>query len=190
MMKNTRNTYGQVAKFFHWLMAFLLIGMYLVAYTMINLSPSNFRDSLYHFHRATGLLLLGLVALRLLWRFFNIQPALSPSIPIWQRHTATWNITGLYILMFAMPVTGFLASTWANHAIKFYGLVTISPLANNHSVSMFFSKGHEIFAYLLIIFFALHVIGAFYHHFFLKDDVLIRMRMRLRFKNNRRVNNK
>ncbi len=188
MMKNTRSTYGAVAKFFHWLMALLLIGMYLVAYTMINLSQSNFSDSLYAFHKATGLLLLGLVALRLVWRVFNVQPTWSPSISIWQRHAANWNIVGLYILMFVMPITGFLASTLANHAIRFYGLVTISPLATNHNASKFFSKSHEICAYLLLIFFALHVIGAFYHHFFLKDDVLIRMR--LRFKNNSRVKNK
>ncbi len=95
---------------------------------------------------------------------------------------------GLYILMLAMPITGFLSSTLANHAITFYGLFTILPLANNHTASRFFSKSHEIASYLLIMFFALHVIGAFYHHFFLKDDVLIRMR--LRFKNNSRVNNK
>ncbi|RDH40879.1 MAG: cytochrome b [Candidatus Aquirickettsiella gammari] len=188
MMKNTRNTYGQIAKCFHWLMAFLIIGMYLVAYMMINISPSHFRDSLYNFHKATGLLLLGLVALRLWWRVFNVQPTLPASISIWQRHAANWNIVGLYILMFAMPITGFLSSTLANHAITFYGLFTILPLANNHTASRFFSKSHEIASYLLIMFFALHVIGAFYHHFFLKDDVLIRMR--LRFKNNSRVNNK
>ena len=82
MMKNTRNTYGQIAKCFHWLMAFLIIGMYLVAYMMINISPSHFRDSLYNLHKATGLLLLGLVALRLWWRVFYVQPTLPASISI------------------------------------------------------------------------------------------------------------
>jgi cytochrome b561 len=188
MMKNTRNTYGELAKFFHWLMALLLIGMYLVAYTMINISKSNFSDSLYDLHKATGLLLLGLVVLRLLWRVFNLQPALPKSVPIWQHYAAKWNIIGLYLLMFAMPITGFLASTLANHPITFYGLFTILPLANNYTESEFFSKSHEILSYFLIIFFALHVIGAFYHHFFLKNNVLIRMR--LRFKPNSRVNNK
>ncbi len=188
MMKNTRNTYGQIAKCFHWLMAILLIGMYLVAYMMINSSPSNFRDSLYNLHKSTGLLLLSLVALRLLWRFFNIQPALLKSTPVWQRYVANLNIGGLYILMLAMPIMGFLASTLGNHAITFYGLFTISALANNDAASEFFSKSHQILSYCLIIFFALHVISAFYHHFFLKDDVLIRMS--LRFKNNSRVNNK
>lgn len=188
MMKNTRNTYGELAKFFHWLMALLLIGMYLVAYTMRNISSSNCRDALYDLHRATGLFLLALVALRLAWRFFNLQPALPQSTPIWQLYAAKWNIIGLYLFMFAMPITGFLASTLANHSITFYGLITISPLTHNPSGSEFFSKTHQILSYFLILFFALHVIGAFYHHFILKNNVLIRMR--LRFKPNSRVNNK
>lgn len=188
MMRNTRNTYGEIAKLFHWLMALLLVGMYLVAYTMINLSKSNLSNSLYAFHKGTGLLLLALVALRLAWRFINVQPGLLQATSIWQRHVANWTIIALYLLMFVIPITGFFAATLSNHAITFYGLFTIPALANNHTVAKFFSKSHEIAAYLLILFFVLHVIAAFYHHLFLKDDVLIRMG--LRFKNNNRMNTK
>jgi cytochrome b561 len=163
MLKNTVTVYGSVAKFFHWLMAVLIIGMFMVAFTMINIPVSHFSDILFSLHKATGLLLFGLLILRLAWRFINKTPKLPPSIPLWQRQLAKFNITALYLLMLAMPLTGFFMSTLGDHAISFYGIFTIPPLADNQLVSKFFAKAHEILAYLLIASFTLHVIGAFYH---------------------------
>jgi cytochrome b561 len=163
MLKNTATVYGTLAKFMHWLMAALIIGMFIVAFTMINIPASRFSDSLFNLHKATGLLLFGLVILRLLWRFINRTPKLPPSIPHWQRQLAKFNITALYLLMLAMPLTGFFMSTLGNHEISFYGIFTVSPLADNQLLSKFFAKAHEILAYLLIASFTLHVIGAFYH---------------------------
>ena len=178
MIKNTLTTYGHIAKFFHWLMAIFFIGMFVIAYTMINISKSDFRYSLYDFHKATGILLFSLVALRLSWRLINIQPVLSVVLPFWQRLAARWNIIVLYILMFLMPMTGFLTSTLGGHDISFYGIFTISPLAHNQSASAFFSAAHEILSYLLSIAFVFHIIGTLYHHYFLKDEIFKRMWIR------------
>lgn len=163
MLKNTTTVYGSIAKFFHWLMALLIFGMFIVAYTMTNIPASHFSEDLYSLHKATGLLIFSLVILRLIWRFINIEPKLPPSIPFWQRQLSNINITALYLLMLAMPLTGFFMSTLGNHAISFYGIFTVSPLADNPLLSKFFAKAHEILAYLLIASFTLHVIGAFYH---------------------------
>jgi cytochrome b561 len=163
MLKNTTTVYGTLAKVFHWLMAVLIISMFMLAYTMINIPASHFSDRLYNLHKATGLLLFGLVVLRLIWRFINSVPKLPPSIPLWQRQLAKFNITALYLFMLAMPLTGFLMSTLGNHVISFYGIFTVSPLADSQLASKFFAKAHEILAYLLIASFTLHVIGAFYH---------------------------
>jgi cytochrome b561 len=181
-LKNTSATYGTVAKCFHWLMAVLIIGMFMLAYTMINIPTSDFRERLYSLHKATGLLLFGLVILRLFWRFINIGPKLPPSIPLWQRQFAKLNIIALYLLMLAMPLTGFLMSTLGHHAVSFYGMLTIAPLANNPLASQFFNKTHEILAYLLIFSVTLHVIGAFYHP--------VLQRMRVLSKNRITENNK
>ena len=162
-LKNTTTIYGAIAKFFHWLMAALIIGMFIVAFTMITIPASHFTDSLYHLHRATGLLLFGLLILRLSWRFINRTPRLPPSIPHWQRQCAQFNMTALYLFMLAMPLTGFFMSTLGHHAISFYGIFTVTPLADNQLASKFFAKIHEVLAYLLLMSLTLHVIGAFYH---------------------------
>lgn len=154
-------------------MALLFFGMFAVAYVMINISKSDFRLSLYDLHKSTGVLLLLLVFLRLFWQAINTKPDLA--VPNWQRQIAKWNIRTLYVLMFVMPITGFLTSTLGNHIISVYGLIKISPLANNKAASLFFSNAHELLSFLLIAVFILHLLGALYHHFILKDDVLKRI---------------
>lgn len=181
-IKNTSTTYGRPAKFFHWAMAILFLGMFIIAYIMTNIPKSDFRYLLYALHKATGILLFGLVILRTSWRLFNIQPELARTIPLWQRRAAQWNIVTLYFLMFAMPMTGFLTSSLGGHDISFYNLFIIAPLGHDQVLSKFFSQTHEILSYLLITAFALHVIGAFYHHYFIKDEVLLRMLPRHRLK--------
>lgn len=175
MIKNTNTDYGHTAKLLHWLMAALFFGMFAVAYTMINLPKSSFILSLYDLHKATGILLFMLFAVRLGWRYINLQPELPSTLPRWQRLAAGANITLLYFLMLAMPLTGFLTSSLGGHHITFYHLIEIEPLANNKSYSVFFSTAHEWISYLLIGAFTMHVAGALYHHYILKDRVFKRI---------------
>lgn len=176
MLKNTHHAYGFIAKSFHWLMATLFIVMFTVAYTMINIAKSDFRYSLYDFHKATGLVLLTLVALRLLWRYLNVQPPLPATTPRWQRIAARLNILTLYALMIIMPMTGILTSTLSGHAISFYGFFSIPPLDTHSPFAESASQAHYLLSWLTVICFSLHVLAATYHHYYLKDEVLKRMR--------------
>lgn len=180
MLKNTSTQYGSLARFFHWGMALLFFGMFPLGYIMESLADSDFKFSLFDLHKATGLLLFSLVALRLLWRFLSQQPELPSSVPAWQRRAAGGNIILLYILMFVMPVSGFLTSTLGGHKITFYYLFTIAPLAHDEAVSDFFAGVHGYTSYVMIAAFALHLLAAVYHHFYLKDDVLKRIWLRPR----------
>ena len=175
MLKNTLTSYGQVTKILHWLMAILFIMMFIIAYIMINIPKSEFRDTLYNLHKATGLLLFGLAGIRIIWRFINIQPQLTTALPLWQHHAARLNIIALYFFMFAMPMTGFLTSTLGGHDISFYNIFIISPFAHNKMASELFSEYHEILSYLLILVFSLHVLASLYHHYIIKDQILKRM---------------
>ncbi|EKD71739.1 MAG: Cytochrome b561 transmembrane protein [uncultured bacterium] len=175
MLNNTSISYGTITRSLHWLMAAFFLGMFLVAYIMINIPKSDFRMSLYDLHKATGLLLFALVALRLMWRLVNVQPALPASTPLWQQRAAHWNIVFLYMLMFLMPISGFLTSSLGGHEITFYYLFTLAPLAHDEAWSEFFSDAHEIFSILLIIVFALHVLGSLHHHYIRKDNVMRKM---------------
>jgi cytochrome b561 len=175
MLKNTRTKYGLIAKIFHWGMALLFFGMFPLGYIMEGLADSDFKFSLFDLHKATGLILFSLVALRLFWRFISDQPGLDHSVPLWQRRAASGNIIFLYLLMIAMPVSGFFMSTLGGHDISFYGLFIISPLAHDKAASGIFANIHEYVSYIMIAAFILHLLGALYHHYVLKDNVLKRM---------------
>lgn len=177
MRRKIEYDYGLTAKLLHWVMAVLFLMMFVVAYIMINLPKSAFRLSLYNLHKATGLLLFGLFVVRFLRRFFVSQPAM-PVMPRWQQLAVHSNIFLLYCLMLTMPVTGFLTSTLSGHDVSFYGWASIPALANNVFWSGYFSRLHERLSWLLAAAFTLHVLGAFYHHYFLRDNVLKRMWIR------------
>ena len=174
MLTNTKNSYGTIAKLLHWGMALLFIGMFIVAYIMINITKSPFRYSLYDLHKATGLLIFALFAIRLGWKSVNIR--LKPeSFNRFQIRAAKINIALLYFLMFAMPASGFLTSMLGGHDVTFYHLFTITPFYLNNAGSEFFSSVHEYLSYILIAAFSLHVIATIYHHFFLRDNTFNRM---------------
>lgn len=175
MIKNNSYNYGWVAKALHWSVAFIIIGIFTIGYVMTYIPKSSFRLSLYDFHKATGLVLFSLILIRLVWRFSNEQPALPENISKIQKYIAHANILMLYLLMFLMPITGFLRSSLGGYPITFYSLFTLSPLSHNHGISELFSQIHLWLGYLLAGAFTLHVIGALHHQLILKDALMKRM---------------
>lgn len=78
--------------------------------------------------------------------------------------------------MLIMPLSGLLGSITGGHDVSFFGLFDIPALSNQDKVfSNFCWSTHETCAYLLIACVILHISGALYHHFILKDNVLRRM---------------
>lgn len=176
MLQNTRNSYGSVAKFFHWGIAVLIISMFIVAYTMIPMAPGNTKLTLYSLHKSTGLLIFSLVLLRLIWRGANPVPLLPPSVPKWQKKASDINVFILYVLMIVFPISGFTFTTMGGNTVNFFDLFTIQPLHTGPSeIAKIARQAHTYAAYGLGGFFTLHVLGAFYHHFIQKDQVLRRM---------------
>lgn len=173
-MKDAKQ-YDSVIKIIHWTMAVLFLMMFVCAYTMINLSSGAVKGKLYDLHKATGLLLFGLFTLRLFWRCTHQPPKLSFSIPAWQRRAAKLNIIFLYVVMFLMPVSGFLTSTLGGHEISIYWIFRIAPLAHDKALSEFFSQTHLAISYIIIALLSIHILGALFHHYIQKEPILKRM---------------
>ncbi|WP_131781058.1 cytochrome b [Legionella gresilensis] len=173
-IKNTSSHYGLVAIILHWLLAIIVIAMLCVGLYMVSLDTSPEKLRLYGLHKAFGVVVLTLVTLRVLWRFINITPQLT--IPRWERNAALTVHWLLYILLFAMPLTGWLMSSAAGFPVSFFGLFTLPNLiAPNDYWRDFFAQAHELLAYILIALITLHVFAALKHHFYDKDDTIRRM---------------
>ncbi len=176
MLKNTPNSFGSIAKTFHWVLALGIVGMLTVGFIMADMAPSPSKWTLYGLHKSTGVLILLLVILRFTWRLLNPVPQLPSSLKPWHHRLAKLSPLALYTLMLMMPLSGFILSQAGGHPISVYNLFTVPALfPKNPDLSQIAARIHAYGAYIFIGVLALHVSAAFYHHFILKTNVLKKM---------------
>jgi len=172
--KNTREEFGIISKFLHWFMAFAIIGMLIVGFIMADMQPSSLKWTAYTLHKSTGVLLIMLLALRLVWRLSNPTPKLT--VDGVKGVFARLSVYVLYASMATMVVSGFIMSDAGRYTVSFFDLFTFPYVfEKNSELSELAGQVHTNAAFALIGFLFLHVLAAFYHHVILKDTVLLRM---------------
>lgn len=173
-IKNTYYSYGIVSITFHWLIALLIISMLALGLYMVDLPIGLTKMKLYRWHKEWGILILGIVLLRLFWRAINVRPRLN--IEAWEKLIARLTHHMLYILMVMMPLTGWCMSSAAGLSVSFFGIMVMPDIISpDATLRPIFAKLHQSLAYLLIALIILHVLAALKHHFINRDDVLRRM---------------
>ncbi len=176
MLTNTPNSYGSIAKFFHWAIALLIIGLVGVGIFMTNMPPSDTKWFIYGVHKALGILALALVFTRLVWKIITPSPALLKGIPGWQNKAAMGTHHLLYLFMFLSPLSGVVMSIFGGHDINFFGLFSIPAITEGKTLTAGIAhEVHEYVGYLWLPLLAFHIGAALYHHFFIKDNTLKRM---------------
>lgn len=184
MLRNTPTGYGRIAILFHWTMALLIIGMLGLGLYMSDLpltDPNAFQ--FFQLHKSIGFVVLALAVLRLVWRLANPSPKLPEGMHPLERLGAHLGHAGLYALLFAMPLTGWLmvsASPWGIPTVVFNvlpvpHLPVPEALGSQEQAEGFFKLLHAYGAYLLIALVVVHVAAAFKHHVIARDDTLKRM---------------
>lgn len=175
-LKNTTQRFGAIAQLFHWVMALLLIGLIVMGLYMVGLPIGLQKLKFYGWHKEFGILILILVLLRLTWRTININPTLPVTMPAWQKLAAHSVHILFYVLMFALPITGWMLSSASGLPVSFFGLFVLPNLvAPDEHLRMVLVDIHHWLAYGLIASICGHVGAALQHHFIEKDDVLRRM---------------
>lgn len=175
ILKNTTNSYGLVAKLMHWIMGIMLLCMVIVGFTMSGIEDPVLKGKVYNLHKATGVLLLILVPVRLLWRLMNAKVLLPSDLPQWQKIAATLNINILYVFMFLMPISGFLMTILSGRNVKVYGLFTVDSFMQDATFAKIFYATHANSAIIVTALVILHILASMYHHFIRKDNVLSRI---------------
>ncbi len=173
---NTQNSYGNVAKGLHWLMALLIIGMLIIGFVMINLPITPDKFKLYGWHKSIGVTILLLALLRIMWRSVNHAPSLPERMKKREQYAAKAGHVLLYALMVAMPISGWAMSSAAGKAVSVFGLFLLPDLVTpESSLRELFQQMHFYLAWTLIAVISGHVLAALTHHFYFKDNVLKRM---------------
>jgi cytochrome b561 len=167
--------YTRTAKALHWLIALLIIGMLCMGLYMNSLGFTPLKFQLYQLHKSIGITILLLVAFRLLWRFTNPAPMLPTHMPLWQKAAAHTTHTFLYILMFAMPISGYVMSDAGGYHPNWFGLPVPILVGQNPDLAKNLNLFHEYAAYAIWALLAAHIGAALYHHVIVRDDTLRRM---------------
>jgi cytochrome b561 len=176
-LRNTMDSYGSVAKFFHWLIALLVIGMIIVGFSMGSIEDTSLKSIVYNVHKSTGLTVLVLMVLRLLWRLINPTPQLPATTLVWQKIAARTSHFLLYLVLIIMPLSGWIMSTAAGHPPNFWWIAKINcpwvPLSK--PLASFFSEVHTALAFTIATLVVIHFCGAMKHFLIDRDHVLQRM---------------
>ena len=175
-MKNTANTYGVVAKIFHWLL-FLMLTFSIVAGNFLASLPKGAEKlQAAGMHKSFGAVILMLVMLRLMWQLINETPRLPDATAAGEAFVAKAMHWGLYVLMFAQPLSGIMMSQAAGFPISFFGLFEFPVfLDKNPELAKTFLSVHGTVWILLVISVLGHAGAALHHHFIKKDNVLKQM---------------
>ena len=175
MLKNSKTEYGSVTKFFHWTIGVLILGMLAVGAYMADYAPKDLKGILYMNHKAVGVIVLMLVLARILWKFQNQTPAYPESMPGWQKKSAIGLHHVLYIIMFLMPLSGYVMSVAGGHSINMWGWQVPDLISPNKPLAGLAHEAHETIAAIFYVVLPIHIGAALYHYFIQKDNILQRM---------------
>ena len=175
-IRNTESSYGLISQLFHWLIVALILFQYTWAWRIDQAEGFRLRLELVTQHKTIGMLVLLLAVLRLGWRVFNRPPELPASMAVWERRAAQAGHALLYVLIFAVPLSGWLYSSAAGLGEYWWGPVTLPGLIeSSERLEDVFGLTHQVLAISLGVLAVIHMLAALRHHFFKGDDVLRRM---------------
>src|SRR5690606_18965855 len=177
MRENTEVRWGSVQIGLHWTIAALVLLVQVPAgLTMTAVDPGTVQDVCYNIHKTNGIVIFLLAIVRLGWRWRHPVPYLPSDMPAWQVRTARTTHAILYIVLFAMPITGLLYTAMGGFPVPVCMLYDLAQLVpENKPVAEGFKYAHLTLQYVLYLTVALHVAGALQHHLVRKDGILRRM---------------
>jgi cytochrome b561 len=183
--------YTHVAMLLHWAIALLIIANIALGLSAALLPTSILSDTgarvVIDTHKSIGITVLGLAILRVLWRLTHRPPPLPSVFPGWEKATAHAAHIALYVLIFALPLSGWMHdSAWsaaASHPMYFFGLLPwprigflmhLDP-ALKEQLHTQLGTLHTACGYALYVVLALHILGALKHQWIDRHPVLGRM---------------
>ncbi len=192
--------YSLFSRVLHWVMALLIIGMLAVGLWMQTLpkqdvqptqlvtqntvqknsvmqKKESLRSQVYGWHKRIGVLLLFLFVVRLLVRVMRRDPQDVP-LPFWQLFLSRWTHALLYGFMLALPLSGWLMSTYAGYPPRFFSIKVPLPFPESKLSANIYHTAHHYAAYALMGFLFLHIVGALWHYV-QKDGVFRRISISL-----------
>jgi len=165
---------------------FLVIGSMLTAILVVAayfMGPGGSEQHVYssaidftrQTHETLGVTVFALVLVRFLWRLMDITPEDPPMKP-WMRYSAKFVHVVLYGLLIATPVSAIVGAWLEGHPLTLWGLGNIGPMLSPvHDLGLSLADLHATLGNIILWVAGFHAVAALFHHFFLRDSVLLSM---------------
>lgn len=175
-IKNSASRYGLASITLHWVMALTIIGMYPLG---LYIESLGYYDAAYrvvpHWHKSIGMILMGLLVIRMLWCFISVSPRslLQPRV---QQLAIKVVHHSMYLLITVALISGYMISTADGRAIAVFNWFEMPALpALVEQQEDMAGVIHYWSTTVLIILAGVHALAALKHHFINKDQTLLRM---------------
>lgn len=175
-LRSTDIGWGALVRAFHWLIAALIIAQGVIGLFMVQMGLTPAKVRVFALHKSIGMTILALVLLRIAWRITEKRPADPPAMPRWQRRAAHGLHLVLYVLILAIPFSGWWFNSMSGAPLVWFdwlklpGLGGYDPVWKPRALLL-----HQTLFWVLVALLVLHVGAALWHHFRQRDDVLRRM---------------
>jgi cytochrome b561 len=167
--------YTRTAIALHWIAALLIVCNLTLGISMINVPLSPLKLRLFLWHKGIGITVFLTASARLLWRSTHLAPP-PVAIPVWQRRAAAATHVALYVLMFAIPLSGWIYSSATGVSVVYLGIVPLPDLVpKDKALAAVLQTVHGTLNFTLLLLVCVHAGAALRHQFAHNDGVLRRM---------------
>jgi len=173
---NTVLRYSPPAIVLHWLLALLIFVTFPLGVYMHELPLSPDKLKLYSYHKWIGITILLLASLRVMWRVTHTPPPLPDDMARWQRRASQVVHGLLYLLILAIPLSGWLMSSAKGFQTVWFGVLPLPDLiGKDKAVGDLLAGVHQALNFTLLALVILHVGAALKHHFMERRPFMQRM---------------
>lgn len=176
--ESTTASYSLIARIIHWLTALIILGLLVVGTYMTTMDMSEQKLQFYNLHKSFGLLALALAFVRIVWHLIKKKPKSLPTHKKWEKILSHAVHGFLYLLLIAIPISGWVMSSAGDFNIKFFSLNMPDIVSKDENLFKLSHGVHEILAWVLLGLLVLHIAGALKHHVIDRDETLERMTWR------------
>ncbi len=170
-MENEEERYGLASRMLHWTTAILFLSLFPLG-MFASMIPEGawFRNHYYVIHKSIGVLVFILLLARLFWNSRSKRPDLDSTLKPAERRWAHRVHIILYVMLLAMPITGYMMTSYHGFPTYFFGL-EFGPFWGESDVYIIWGTFHKyLLPYVLYIVLGAHILGALKHHFVDKHE--------------------
>ena len=158
----------------HWLTAGLILALFVIGWSMVDLPRGPERSATFALHKSLGLSVLLLSIFRVLWRWRFPAPPYANNVARWKIRAARIVHALFYVALFLQPLSGYISSSFSGYKTKWFGLPLPHWGYRDPPLNEFFTDIHVATSVVLAGLIALHVAGAL-THLLARDGLFSRM---------------